>query len=127
MQDSDGDKSQGSLLRFEKKLQSLCNPFLKCCSVKHILAPQVVCIEENCIYSQTFSLFFTLCCFSHPLTCVICNQEGVFYTPPKTLHSLPKDPSIRNAWLKFIFNDVPDLLFLTCTIISNLDVYHSTE
>lgn len=32
------------------------------------------------------------------------------YCLHKTLHSLPKDQSIRNAWLKFIFNDMPEQL-----------------
>lgn len=37
---------------------------------------------------------------------------------PVSLHSIPKDPSIRNAWLKFLFTDVPDRYSPTLTICS---------
>ncbi|XP_058614077.1 Krueppel-like factor 8 isoform X1 [Onychostoma macrolepis] len=37
---------------------------------------------------------------------------------PVSLHSLPKDPSIRNEWLKFLFTDVPDRYSPTLTICS---------
>ncbi|XP_052393093.1 Krueppel-like factor 8 isoform X1 [Carassius gibelio] len=37
---------------------------------------------------------------------------------PVSLHSLPKDPSIRNDWLKFLFTDVPDRFSPTLTICS---------
>lgn len=37
---------------------------------------------------------------------------------PVSLHSLPKDPSIRNEWLKFLCTDVPDRYSPTLTICS---------
>lgn len=37
---------------------------------------------------------------------------------PVSLHSLPKDSSIRNEWLKFLFTDVPDRYSPTLTICS---------
>ncbi|XP_051732750.1 Krueppel-like factor 8 isoform X1 [Ctenopharyngodon idella] len=37
---------------------------------------------------------------------------------PASLHSLPKDPIIRNEWLKFLFTDIPDRYSPTVTICS---------
>ncbi|KAL0162216.1 hypothetical protein M9458_041612, partial [Cirrhinus mrigala] len=37
---------------------------------------------------------------------------------PVSLHSLPKDPSIRNEWLKFLYTDVPDRYSPTLTVCS---------
>lgn len=37
---------------------------------------------------------------------------------PASLHSLPKDPNIRNEWLKFLLTDIPDRYSPTLTICS---------
>jgi len=46
-----------------------------------------------------------------------CSLSGCKETaPPKTLDSLPKDLRFTNAWLKFIFNGIPENFTIECFV-----------